>query len=71
MVTAETGEPRTADGEVTTDQTVWRTYPAARSERAWVGEVDGVRILITGDAVEEDFRRLARALPTAPSVPTR
>jgi hypothetical protein len=59
------GEPPAASGSVEVAGVTWTTYPARRDEPAWVTELDGAVLLITGSAKEEDFRRLATATQEA------
>ncbi|WP_020499280.1 DUF4245 domain-containing protein [Sciscionella marina] len=47
----------------------WRTYPAVRNEQTWIRDTGAVRILITGNASEAQFRTLATAMATAQPVP--
>ncbi|WP_165401167.1 DUF4245 domain-containing protein [Herbihabitans rhizosphaerae] len=56
-------------GEVTVSGTRWTVYPARRDEVAWVVPVDGVTVLITGNAAEEDFRTVATAFLAAAPIP--
>lgn len=71
LVEAETNERRIAQDSIEVDGVTWRIYPAARAERAWVADVSGVRLLITGSGATDEFRRLATALLAAPIVPSR
>ncbi len=42
-------------------------YDSVRGEQAWVAERAGVRLLITGNADEAEFRTLAEAAINAPA----
>ena len=66
VVTAETGqEDPKADGKVDVAGVTWTRYPGHRDEPAWVTELDGTVVLITGSAAEKDFRSLAAAVQEA------
>jgi hypothetical protein len=54
-----------ASGSVEVGGVTWTSYPARRDEPAWVTELDGAVLLITGSASEEEFRRLAAATQEA------
>lgn len=41
--------------------TTWTTYPGVRSELAWVADLGPVRMLVTGNADDAEFRALASA----------
>ncbi|RLK54537.1 DUF4245 family protein [Actinokineospora cianjurensis] len=62
LVAAETGALGLAQEAVTIDGTQWTVFPGRRDERAWVADVSGVRLLITGNATADDFRLLAEAV---------
>jgi hypothetical protein len=49
----------------------WTAYPGMRNEAAWVADLDGVRLLITGSGTPEEFRVLAAAAAAAPVLPAR
>ncbi|MDR7302738.1 hypothetical protein JOF55_002919 [Haloactinomyces albus] len=68
LVAFETERPPRARGMVRAAGTRWVVYDSVRSEKAWVGERNGVRLLITGSGPERDFRTLARAALSAPVV---
>jgi hypothetical protein len=63
VVRAETGqeEPK-GEGKVDVAGESWSRYPAHGDEQAWVTELDGTVVLITGSASEQDFRDLATAV---------
>jgi uncharacterized protein DUF4245 len=66
VVVAETGAADPAPtGTVEAGGHDWTTYPARRDETAWVTELDGVTLLITGNAGEAEFRTLAAAVTSA------
>lgn len=67
VLVAETGreEAPAASGSIEVDGVTWTSYPARRDEPAWVTELDGAVVLITGSASEADFRQLATATQTA------
>jgi hypothetical protein len=67
VLVKETGrdEAPAATGSVTVDDVTWTTYPARRDEPAWVTELDGAVLLITGSAPESEFRQLATATQKA------
>jgi hypothetical protein len=57
-------------GAVDVDGVTWVHYPSVRDEPAWVTEVSGVRVLVTGSAPEADLRLLAEAVLAATPLPT-
>jgi hypothetical protein len=63
----ETGheEAPAATGSVDVDGVTWTSYPARRDEPAWVTDLDGAVVLITGSASEAEFRQLATATQQA------
>ncbi|MBM7771911.1 hypothetical protein JOD54_002115 [Actinokineospora baliensis] len=61
LVAAETGTQGLATGVEDVDGTQWTVFPGRRDEQAWVADVGGVRLLITGSATAEEFRTLAAA----------
>jgi hypothetical protein len=67
VLVEETGQEKapTAAGSVEVDGVTWTSYPARREEPAWVTELDGAVLLITGSASEADFRELATAVQEA------
>ena len=71
VVAKETGqaEPPAATGTVDVDGVTWTTYPGRRDEDAWVVELDGVVLLVTGSAPEDEFRQLAKAAQEAAPLP--
>lgn len=70
VLAAETGqEEPVARGEIDVSGVRWVSYPARRDEPAWVTDLDGTVVLITGSASEDDFRRLAEAVQEAEPLP--
>lgn len=70
LVAAETGTARPAPvGAVQVDGVSWVHYPSVRDEPAWVTEVSGVRLLVTGSAPEVELRTLAAAVLAAQPLP--
>jgi len=71
VVAKETGqaEPPEANGTVEVDGVTWTTYPGRRDEPAWVADLDGVVLLVTGSAPESEFRQLATAAQEATPLP--
>lgn len=71
VVAKETGqaEPPEATGTVDVDGVTWTTYPGRRDEPAWVADLDGVVVLVTGSAREPEFRQLAKAAQEAAPLP--
>ena len=71
VVAKETGQaaPPEATGTVDVDGVTWTTYPGRRDEPAWVADLDGVVLLVTGSAPEPEFRRLAKATQMAAPLP--
>lgn len=66
VVAKETGrEDNQASGTVDVAGVAWTTYPAHRDEVAWVTELDGVVVLVTGSGTEAQFRRMAQAVQEA------
>jgi hypothetical protein len=67
VVAKETGqaEPPKATGSVDVDGVTWTTYPGRRDEDAWVTDLDGTVLLVTGSAGEPEFRLLAKAAQEA------
>lgn len=66
VVAKETGrEDNRADGTVDVAGVSWTTYPAHRDEPAWVTELDGAVVVVTGSGSEDEFRRLATAVQDA------
>ncbi|GAA4856914.1 DUF4245 domain-containing protein [Saccharopolyspora cebuensis] len=68
LVAAETRREPAAQGVVRAAGLDWVVYRSVRDERAWVGERAGVRLLITGNGTEAEFRTLAEAAVAAPLV---
>ncbi|GAB3670608.1 DUF4245 domain-containing protein [Saccharopolyspora tripterygii] len=68
LVAGETRQAPQALGTTEVGGRQWVRYQSVRDEQAWVSERDGVRLLITGNAGEAEFRTLAEAALTAPPV---
>jgi hypothetical protein len=67
LLASETGgEPVPARGTVDVAGVAFVVYGAEDDEPIWIGELDGVRLLLTGSAGEPDFRALAEAVAAAP-----
>ncbi|GGM69149.1 hypothetical protein GCM10012275_44450 [Longimycelium tulufanense] len=66
LVRFETGRQESSTSSVEVDGVRWTVYPGQRSERAWVTELDGHRVLVTGSGDEQEFRTLAGAVQGAP-----
>lgn len=64
VLVKETGQKKAPKptGEVEVSGVAFTTYPARRDEVAWVAEVDGAVVLITGSAPESEYRQLATAV---------
>jgi hypothetical protein len=58
-----------ATGTVEVAGTTWTSYPSRRDEPAWVTELDGTVLLITGSAPENELRELATATQKAEPLP--
>jgi hypothetical protein len=70
VLVAETGrEGARASGEVDVDGVRWTRFPGRRDEQAWVMQLSGTTVLITGTAGEDELRVLARAVETANPLP--
>lgn len=65
LVTSETEQPPRAEGVARAAGRQWVVYGSVRSEKAWVSDRDGVRLLITGSGNEAEFRTLAQATLSA------
>ncbi|SFD60064.1 Protein of unknown function [Actinopolyspora alba] len=65
LVSFETEQRPRALGTVDVAGRKWVIYRSIRSERAWVSERDDVRLLITGNGDEREFRTMARAVSRA------
>ncbi|MGH4021513.1 MAG: DUF4245 domain-containing protein [Pseudonocardiaceae bacterium] len=62
LVAFETRQQVAATGAVQAAGRTWVRYPSVRDELAWVTDLGDVRLLITGNAAESEFRTLARAV---------
>lgn len=74
LIASETDDPKSepaATGTIDVGGVSWTIYPARRSETSWLASVGGVRLLISGNAKEADFRTLALAAQTAPPLPRK
>lgn len=70
VVVAETGRDEArAAGEVDVDGMRWTRYPGRRDEQAWVTQLSGTTVLITGTAGDDELRLLARAVQHANPLP--
>lgn len=70
LLTSEVGATVVpAQGTTTVGGTTFVVYGAADEEPIWIGELDGVRVLITGSAGEPDFQALAGAVLTGQVLP--
>lgn len=69
LVAAETKRPPRAEGSVEAAGRLWDVYLGVRSEKVWVGEHNGIRLLITGNGSDAEFRTLAEAAVAAPTIP--
>jgi hypothetical protein len=65
VLAEETGAESERTGSVTVSGTSWTTYPSRRSEVAWVAELDGAVVIITGNGTEQEFRQAATAVTDA------
>jgi hypothetical protein len=65
LVAAETRRAPQATGTVEAGGVRWVKYRSVRDEQAWVTDREGVRLLITGNASQREFRKLAEAALTA------
>lgn len=68
LVTGETKQPPKALGSVEAGGRQWIRYQGVRDEQVWISERDGVRMLITGNGTEAEFRTLAEAALVGPPV---
>lgn len=67
VLASETGGQQVPGrGTVDVAGTTFVVYGGEDDEPIWVGELDGVRLLITGSAPEPDFRALAAAVAAGP-----
>jgi len=71
VLVKETGqdEAPAASGSVEVAGVTWTSYPGRRDEPAWVTELDGAVVLITGSAPDSEFRQLAAAMQKATPLP--
>ena len=72
LLAAETGTtPATAQGAVDVGGLAFVVYGVPDDEPIWIGELDGVRLLITGSGADRDFRALAGAVLTGETLAPR
>jgi hypothetical protein len=74
LIASETDDPKSepaATGTVDVEGVSWTIYPARRSETSWLANVGGVRLLISGNGKDADFRTLAQAVQTATPLPKK
>jgi hypothetical protein len=70
LVRTETGQDAgTPSDTIEIDQTRWSVFPGVRTESAWVADFGGVRVLLTGNGDDAEFRTLAVALRSAAALP--
>ncbi len=70
VLAAETGAtPVAARGTADVGGLSFVVYGAPDDEPIWIGELDGVRLLITGSGAEQDFQALAGAVLTGEALP--
>jgi uncharacterized protein DUF4245 len=71
VLAKETGrEDSPPSGEVDVAGVTWTTYPARREEQAWVTDLAGTLVMITGSGSPTEFRTLATATQNATPLPT-
>lgn len=69
LVRLETEQRRPAPvGAAQVAGVTWVHYPSVQGELAWVADVDGVRLLVTGSASQPQFQVLAEAVLAAPQL---
>ncbi|QUQ69140.1 DUF4245 domain-containing protein [Kutzneria sp. CA-103260] len=74
LIASETDDPKSepaATGTIDVAGVNWTIYPARRDETSWLAEVGGVRLLISGNGKDADFRTLAQAAQTATPLPKK
>ena len=74
LVASETDDPKSepaATGTIDVAGVSWTIYPARRDETSWLASVGGVRLLISGNGKDADFRTLAQAAQTATPLPKK
>ncbi|MBC8093065.1 MAG: DUF4245 domain-containing protein [Pseudonocardia sp.] len=70
LLAAEAGStPVPAQGTADVAGLTFVVYGVPDDEPIWIGELDGVRVLITGSGSETDFQALAGALLTGEELP--
>ena len=67
-VLGEMGDPA-AGGTVAAGGRTWVVHRGLRDEQAWVTDVDGVRLLVTGSATPPELTALASTTLAAPTAP--
>lgn len=63
LLSSEFGHSAVSADTVQAGGASWQVATGVRNEVAWVRELDGVTLLITGTAPEADFQALAATLP--------
>ena len=74
LIASETDDPKAepaATGTIDVEGVNWTIYPARRNESSWLASVGGVRLLISGNSKDADFRTLAQAVQTATPLPKK
>lgn len=61
---AKDGAP-SPEGSRRVDGQTWTVYPGVRNERSWLWDTGKARLVITGNATEQQFKVLAKALTEA------
>lgn len=72
LIASETDDPNSepaATGTIDVAGVSWTIYPARRDETSWLASVGGVRLLISGNGKDAEFRTLAQAVQTATPLP--
>jgi uncharacterized protein DUF4245 len=69
VVAAETGTESAPTGKQDVAGTSFAIYPSRRDEVAWVADLAGTVVLITGNATEQELRELAEAVLAAKPLP--
>lgn len=58
-------------GTVDVDGKTWTIYQGARNEVSWGLDLDGVRLMISGNGDQAEFTTMAKAVQSAPVLPPR
>lgn len=70
LLAVETGrQDAVRHGVVDVGGQPWTSYPSREPESAWVTQLDGVTVVITGNGGEEEFRVLAAAVAASKPLP--